>query len=197
MTRTTHTTVGICSSYYLSVSMGVNPVLPVVVGVFSSLLPDIDTGKSTINKLLIRIKLFQGKSMKVYFLGLFALLLLAYKLTANSIVALLCILSLLLVIGEHRTWFHSAFMLLPYNIILSSLEFSSFLMAIGTINYAMHLVLDMLNPSGVMLLFPISRKVHRFPITFRTSSEVTRLLEYTADATIIYFTFRDSINFIM
>ena len=194
MTRTTHATVGICSSYYLSMMMGVNPALPVIVGVFSSLLPDIDTGKSMINKLLIRIKLFQGKWMKLYYLGLFILLFFAYKLTANTLIGIMSVLCFLIVVGGHRTWFHSIFMIIPFSIIMSMMNFSVFLMAIGILNYTLHIMLDMLNPSGVILLYPISKRVFRLPLVFKSASVMTRVLEYAVDVSLIYFTFSDALN---
>jgi len=194
MTRTTHATVGICSSYSLSMIMGVDPIYPVIIGVISSLLPDVDTGRSMINRLLIRIKLFQGKWMKLYYLGLFILLLIAFKLTENSVVGIICALCFLLVIGGHRTWFHSIFMIIPFTVIGNTTNLSTFLLTNGILNYTLHLLLDMLNPGGVMLLYPVSMKVFRFPVTFKSKSIITRVFEYSADTVLIYFTFCDAFN---
>lgn len=189
MTKTTHATVGICSSYYLSAVAGINPILPIIIGVFTSLLPDIDTGKSMINRLLIRVKLFRNKWMKVYYLLLTIGFYIGYYFTENQILGILCVLTLLLVLGEHRTWFHSLLMNLPVAIIMSFLHLDSKLIVIGILNYSLHSILDSFNPSGVMLLYPISKKSFRFPITFRSNAWSTRLIEYTADVAMLYLTF--------
>lgn len=189
MTRTTHATVGVCSSFYFSMIIGVNPVWAVVVGVFSSLLPDVDTGRSMINKLLIRVKCFRNKWMKLYYLFLTLALYAVYYFTGIMVIGLLSAMCLLLVIGEHRTWFHSLLMIGPFTFILLVLNLRSELVVIGILNYILHLFLDMPNPSGVMLFYPISNKVFRFPITFRSNSIITRFLEYSADVTLLYLTF--------
>lgn len=189
MTRTTHATVGVCSSFYFSTIIGVNPVWAVIVGVLSSLLADIDTGKSLINKLLIRAKCFRNKWMKLYYLILTFALYAVYCYTGIMVIGLLSALCLLLVIGEHRTWFHSLLMVVPFTFIMLVLNLRSELVAIGVLNYTLHLILDTPNPSGVMLFYPISKKVFRLPITFRSNSAITRFLEYSADLTLLYLTF--------
>lgn len=189
MTKVTHTTTGLCSSIAISSMSGLNPILAIITGVIASLIPDIDTGRSFINKYLIRVKWLRNEWMAIYYAVITASLFLVYQATGFKWLLVLSFLTLLLVIGQHRTFFHSILIMLPLWPLMEYFKLDSEYIALGMINYLNHLVLDMFNPQGVMLFYPISKKVYRMPIVFNSNAFTTRVIEYSFDCFILYMTF--------
>ena len=188
MRRTTHATVGISCSLFISEWFMLNPFYAVAIGIFYSLLADIDTGYSTINKYLIRIKWLRNKFMPIYYLLISIILYIGYYTLQYKVLLVLSFLSLLLVIGKHRTFYHSLFMLVPQGIILHLMGLNIHLQALALMIYSSHLFLDMFNPSGVKLFYPLSDKSYRFPITINSRSKWSTVIEWLLTLIVIYIT---------
>lgn len=188
MKKTTHATTGICGSLAISVMTGINPVISVLVGLVYSLLPDIDCGHSYINKFLIRFKWFRNKFMNIYYAGVSLVMFTIYHYTGVKSVCIIGILALLLAIGGHRKFFHSLLILIPLSMLMIMLNVETDIIALALMNYCSHFLLDTFNPSGIMLFYPLSTRVFRMPITFRSGSMQSVILELVINAAVIYTT---------
>ncbi len=188
MRKTTHSALGISSALIVSNMYALNPLLSLIIGVVYALLPDIDTGYSFISKYLIRVKWLRNKFMPLYYLVITVVLFAIYYKSNIKIFLVLSIMTTLLAIGKHRTYYHS-FLILPLQwIVLYMLRVPVNFQALALINYVMHLVLDMFNVSGVMLFYPISKKAYKFPITINSASIISKIVEFAVTTCIISVT---------
>jgi len=188
MKKTTHATTGICGSFAISAMTGINPIIAVLVGLVYSLLPDIDCGHSYINKFLIRFKVFRNKLMNIYYAGISIILFIIYHYTGFNVVCIVGILTLLLAIGSHRKFFHSLLIMIPFSMLMVILNVDTVIIALALMNYGFHLFFDTFNPTGIMLFYPLSRKVFRMPITFHSDSLQSVIVELVINAAVIYAT---------
>ena len=167
---------------------GINPITAAIIGLVFSLLPDIDCGHSYINKFLIRFKVFRNKFMNVYYAGISILMFTIYHYTGLKTVCVVGFLALLLAIGSHRKFFHSLLILIPFSILMIILDVETVFIALASMNYCLHLFLDTINPTGCMLFYPLSTRVYRMPITFRSDSIWFVIVELLINVTVIYAT---------
>ncbi len=188
MRKSTHATMGLTSSLFISKWFMLNPLYAVAIGVLYSLLADVDTGYSYINKYLIRIKWLRNEFMIVYYVLVTAIFYSLYYYTSQQIFIVLTVMSALLVVGKHRTFFHSLFILIPQVIVLHLLSVQVDYQALAIFAYIMHLVLDMFNPSGVMLFYPLSDKVYRFPITINSRHKISKVVEWIITMAMLSYT---------
>lgn len=188
MRKLTHATTGLTSSLFISKFFLLNPLYAIAIGVLYSLLPDADTGYSTINKYLIGVKWLRNEFMSVYYVIITAILLGLYYYTNMNVFIVLSLLTGLLVVGKHRSFFHSLFILIPQCIVLHFMNVHIDYQALAMFAYIMHLVLDMFNPSGVMLFYPLSKRVYRFPITINSSHKISNVVEWILNAAMISYT---------
>jgi len=79
-------------------------------------------------------------------------------------------------------------MLVPQGIILDLMGLNIHLQALALMTYSTHLILDMFNPSGVKLLYPLSDKSYRFPITINSKSKWSIVIEWLLTLIVIYIT---------
>lgn len=177
MKRTTHLSAGASLSIALSQIAGVDPISAVLVGCFASLLPDIDHGYSAINQYLIKIYALKGNFFKVYYGLIAAVLAVLFHLTHSKALLVGFVLVLLIVIGHHRSIYHSLIIMAPLAVFLVYMKMPTVYIAIFLLNYFLHLILDTFNPSGVPLLLPFSPSRTRLPITFDSSGNGARFVE--------------------
>jgi inner membrane protein len=188
MRKSTHATFGLTSSLFISSMFALNPLVSVCFGLLYSLLPDADSGYSFINKRLVLVKWLRNDFVGVYYFLVSILLFTIYNFTGKQIYLVFGILTLLIVIGKHRTFYHSLFILVPNYIILYILMVPIDYQALAMFSYIFHLALDMFNPSGVMLFYPISDKVYRFPITVNSSSWISNVVEWLFTCAMLGYT---------
>lgn len=187
MRKSTHAATGLTCSLLISKEFVLNPLYALAYGIIYSLLPDADTGNSFINKYLIRVKWLRNKYMILYYVIVSAILFGCYYYTQSKLFLIVGILTTLVVTG-HRTFYHSLFILIPHCILLIMLNVVVEYQALAVFSYISHLVLDMFNPSGVMLFFPISSKVYRFPITINSNSWISKAVEWILTVTMLGYT---------
>lgn len=188
MRKSTHAATGLTSSLLISKVFVLNPLYALAYGLIYSLLPDADTGYSFINKYLIRVKWLRNKYMSLYYVIVSAFLFGCYYYTQSKLFLIIGIMTTLLVIGKHRTFYHSLLILIPHCILLHILNVSVDYQALAVFSYITHLVLDMFNPSGVMLFYPLSSRVYRFPITINSKSWISKVVEWILTATMLCYT---------
>ncbi len=162
-----HIVISAAASVLICKQLGLGTdIASVAISVIAAIVPDADTEKSTINKYLPVGKL----SYMVLAVALF------YKAwtTGSVVLALAAAISLIIFLSRHRGITHSiaASLVLGVPLYFNLSYWISFI-----VSYNVHLLCDMFNTKGVLLLYPFSKARARFPIHFPMESLVGRAVE--------------------
>ena len=126
--------------------------------------------------------------MNIYYAGVSFVMFAIYHYTGVKAVCIVGLLALLLAIGSHRKFFHSLLILIPLSILMIIMNVETSIIVLALMSYVSHLLLDTFNPSGIMLFYPLSTRGFRMPITFRSGSLLSVILELVINAAVIYAT---------
>ena len=176
MKGTTHIAIGVAAAAVLGDINHVSMSYLLPSAIIGSLIPDIDTGSSIINKFLIRDPKFRDDKKILYFgaLSLFSFLIFCQFYIKPFLY--IGLVAAILALSSHRGIFHTVF--IPLMALYFGSKTNYFLqyemMAVGI---GLHLVADMFNKSGIMLFFPFTRKEFRMPITFYSRSFTMSIIE--------------------
>lgn len=186
----THMVIGGATSLLLLPKLGYEPgILTTTAAAVAALVCDIDHPKAMLNQRILPVKNKIAKIIVYSAIGLFLL----YKNLAirNPIFTMIGILLIMIGLSHHRGFTHSligvsfmSFVLL--NICSKHIVAENILIA-AVIGLTSHPIADYFTKEGIEILYPISKKNYRFPVTITTGGMVENFLNVVMIVMMIKF----------
>ncbi|MEF9935089.1 MAG: metal-dependent hydrolase [Clostridium sp.] len=184
MTGKAHMGIGVLTAVVIldKASLGISPVA-ILVCIFASLLPDSDHPKGFFNKYILPMRNKVAKITLYILVGLTIIGLNYFYFNKNYLYALGAVI-ILIGISSHRQGItHSliGFVLFVYILGYGSeginmLERERIIIAFIA-GYLSHLIGDLFTNRGVPLIYPLSKRKFKMPLTYRVGSGVGNLIE--------------------